>query len=466
MLRFKLSKLKKLFRQQPILIFIVIWYSLMWSWVLFTDALELTGGRVAAGLMAGIVLIVNVALSSVIMWQAVRLADRLAKRYRIRYWLPLALGVFALAEFLVSWLVALFWIGPEGSLDSTLPISSAGLVLIQTPIRFAARFVGLYGLAAFGWLIIWLVLQKKFRLVSWLLAFLLMISLPASDIYQGRQTSMLISATIIRESIGKRVPPISDQTNLVIFPEYGLNEINDKNLGQRIEPASKDAPSTMFVGSMRATVPNEVGYRNILVFGETGSGIISSQSKHRLIPGGEDMPYIARGILSLAGQSKTLDYFEQLKRINKGDQPLANLEVDPNTIIGPGLCSSITAPADYRQQVKQGATLLTNSASLTVFNGSRLFAWQQKSLAKFNAVANARYFLQSANAAEAFAFDTGGRQIASAKDHSTTTLEVQNSQIKTPYSLVGEWLVWVGLLAVAIEAMMVLKVKKLKGKQK
>jgi apolipoprotein N-acyltransferase len=112
--------------------------------------------------------------------------------------------------------------------------------------------------------------------------------------------------------------------------------------------------------------------------------------------------------------------------------------------VAAAVCSSIIAPQDYRTFARSGATVFTNSASLSIFKGSPLFAWQQKSLARFMAVANARYFLQSANAASAYSIDINGKQTAEVKGRSTLLVEAKTNTVKTPYVYSGEWLLYLG----------------------
>src|SRR5690606_29613397 len=121
-------------------------------------------------------------------------------------------------------------------------------------------------------------------------------------------------------------------------------------------------------------------------------------------------------------------------------------DVGEDTVVGAAVCSSIISPRDYRVFAKQGSTVFTNSASLTIFKGSPLFAWQQKSLARFMATANARYFLQSANSARAYALDHNGNTIKEATGIQVLDVTVQNNTRHTFYTRVGEWLVWLGAI--------------------
>ncbi len=69
-------------------------------------------------------------------------------------------------DFLIAWVVAAIWIGPEGLIDSVLPLSTPTILLINTPLAYASRIVGFYGLAAFAWLTVFLLLNKRWRIYA------------------------------------------------------------------------------------------------------------------------------------------------------------------------------------------------------------------------------------------------------------------------------------------------------------
>jgi apolipoprotein N-acyltransferase len=225
----------------------------------------------------------------------------------------------------------------------------------------------------------------------------------------------------------------------VVYPEYGFDEITDKNLNERI---NRDKQKTYFVTSKQIVV--DKGHRNVMLLGNTKEGITQSQDKHRLIPGGEDFSFLPRLLLIMTGRQATLSYFDYNRQVVKGKKSLTPFKTDDGTQIGAAVCSSIISPEDYRSLTRQGATVLTNSASLDIFEGSRVFAYQQKSLAKFMSIANSRYFLQSANSASAYALDNNGKQITETKGISTVNVMAKDNSRKTPYSYLGEYLAVIG----------------------
>ena len=122
------------------------------------------------------------------------------------------------------------------------------------------------------------------------------------------------------------------------------------------------------------------------------------------------------------------------------------LRMPDGTVVGAAVCSSIIAPEDYRYFARNGATIFSNSASLTIFKGSPLFSWQQKSFAKFMAISNSRYFLQSANSARAYILDNNGKTLAETTGLNVINARVKNNTQKTLYTYIGEYLVVFGAI--------------------
>ncbi len=438
--------IKKYLENRALLV-LASWFAFSWSWVLFTDSLDLAGDPYQGLTVAIIVLIFNTALSVAIFWKSLRLIGHLFRKIPLPLAILASIPLFALVDFLISWLPAIIWIGPEGSLDNVLPLSSPALILINTPLGFASRLVGFYGLAGFFWLGSYLLWNKTYRVWSIPVIILLCLTAIIGHATWNKAEGSQFDAKIITETLNERVPVINGHnTKLVVFPEYGLDNIDNTNYQDRIQKSDNSTTATFFLGSKQINPDDRVGHYNSLLFGDSKNGIISRQDKYRLIPGGEDLPFAVRTGLRATNQKDTLDYFSYAKGVLKGPRALQPYNLGENTVIGSAVCSSIISPQDYRLFASQGATAFTNSASLTIFKGSPLFAWQQKSLARFMATANARYFLQSANSARAYALDHNGKTLKEATGIQVVDVTVQNNTKHTFYTQVGEWLVWIGAI--------------------
>lgn len=429
----------------PILI-LLCWFSFFWSWSFATDSISLAGSHLQGIVLKVIVMFANVSISFLIAWQTYKWLVKLYDNKNPYLATLIALPILALADFLVAWLVAFFWIGPEGTVSSVLPLASPSILLINTPLGFSSRLIGFYGMAAFFWLILFLLTRKKCRHIALILFISLsLISFTGALLYKNVNGSEL-RTIIISETIDDRNEPIkSDTADLIVFPEYGLHKINNDNLKDRLISSDKQQ---YFVGSDQVKPEGSTRYYNRMLFGEGEKGMLQEQYKHRMIPGGEDLPYIMKGILLGLKQNSVIEYFDVSKYIVKGPNQLEPIQINDQLVLGSALCSSIISPEDYRELANNGSTILTNSASLSTFSGSSLFTWQQKSLGKFMAIANSRYFVQSANASTAYAIDNNGNVIEEIKDINMKEISVFNNSKKTPYTIFGEALVVSGALIV------------------
>lgn len=453
----------KIFQNLPIII-LGIWYFFTWSWVFITDSLNLAGSVIVARIIAVFLITINVAISVFLVTTAFKYLKTKFSKFKTWQVVVFGIPVFALLDFLVSWLSAIIWIGPQGSIDSVLPLSSPSLILVNTPLKYASRLVGFYGLAGFFWLIIFLMTQKQLRKHIKTTCVVLLVLSTIGWLMYKTPNGRSIKATVISETLSNRVGNMANRgSELVVFPEYGLEKIDNSNLSTRLSE-NEDDSKTFFIGSQQVFDSRPTGHINMMLFGNNKDGIIAQQEKHRLIPGGEDLSFLVRAGLIATNRKSTIDYFSYQKMVNKGSEPLHNFKLDDQTVLGSAVCSSIISPKDYQELTKSGATILTNSASLSIFKGSRIFSWQQKSLAKFMAVANSRYFLQSANAASAYVLDNNGNQKAEVKGIEAIDYVAKTNTNKTLYTIIGDYLTALGSLIVAIWLISYLKTQKVQKK--
>jgi len=244
-----------------------------------------------------------------------------------------------------------------------------------------------------------------------------------------------VKVTAAAEYLGIPQNIDANGAEIVVLPEYGLDNTSTENVRERI------GGSAYFVGSKQTSV--EEGLSNTLIFGSTEDGFLEQQQKTRLIPGGEYLSYTAEVLLRLFDEDTYVD-FQLRRQVVKGSGSLTPFKVDDKTVLGSAVCSSIINPEDYRGLTNQGATLLTNSASLEIFRGSSLFAWQHRGLATFMAVANARPYVQASNNWPAFVLDHNGKKLAETNPSNTATVDIATNTRKTPYTMFGEWAIMLG----------------------
>jgi len=243
----------------------------------------------------------------------------------------------------------------------------------------------------------------------------------------------------VAERLGETQVIDQAQSQLVVLPEYGLDRYTSETVRLRFA-GDQDVD---FVGSQQQT-DNGKDVRNIFVHGTT-SGFIDQQDKTRLIPAGEYLPYAVEWFLgNWPGGQDILYTFQVRRAVVKGTEPLKPVTLTNGVVVGAAVCSSIISTKDYQQLARVGAEVFTNSASLEIFNGSRVFSVQHKGLSKFMAIANARAFLQSSNDGLAFAIDHNGNVLKSIQPVGSAQVTVQANGAKTPYTYLGEWMSWLG----------------------
>ncbi len=443
---------------------LVVWYGLNWSWVFFTDMLDLAGSRPQAMVVASIVFAFEIFASVfIIHWFWRR---RLPANWHPAAVVAATIGLGALADYAVAWLPTLFWVGPQAQWDSVLPLASPALLLANTPLVFAGRLVGFYGLAGFVWATIFLLGQRQTRRLAYLpLAILVVISTASWLIWRSADGSQL-TARVVSETLDARIPAIKPEgEKLVVFPEYGLEKINNSNLDQRLEQPAAGQPKTYFLGSEQIFPNDQTGHINRMHVGNNQDGFLQAQDKYRLIPGGEDLPYLVRIGLRATGQVGTLNYFSYAKGVIRGPKQLEPFEVGDGVKVGAAVCSSIIAPQDYRWLASRGANVFSNSASLGIFQGSPVFFLQQRSFGRFMAVANARGYLQSANGATGYAYTHNGELLTLFSGIDSQVVTVQTNSRHTFYTKTGELIPWSGLLILAYLGLHRTKSKNSKAKK-
>ena len=420
----------------------------MWSWLLLVDVAIISDATLLGLIVAGFAFAAMVLISTLVFALVIRhthkaLVQKNAKPVRqlVEFY-----AMWAGAELLVSWLVAVVWIGKDGSIDSVLPFASFTPFLMYTPLRFLARLVGFYGLSAIVVTLIMAVAHQKTRKLALPIAMIAIVLSGLMWLPYRRANGNKLSVQVMAETLAERVPATEKDVDLVVFPEYGLDDISDDNLDTRlIAPADREV---YFLGSRQDPANGNAVYNN-LIFGSSQKGLDRVVPKTRLIPGGEYLPFAVDYGLRVVGAESILSDFEFSRAVEKGASAVPLYELSDGDVVGSEVCASIIAPNDYRNLTRHGATVLTNSASLEIFR-SPVFDIQQKGLGIFMATANARPFLQSANSSSAFALDHNGSILASTQPVGSAEATIQTNHATTPYTVLGEWVAYIGLALIAI----------------
>ncbi len=439
--------MKQLNPEQKILIALTSALGLAWSWIFFIDATKITESSFVATLTAVVSFALTVGVSVAIFYAGARYLYREYKKQEepSPLFLLKIFVVWAFLEWLVALAIGLLWAGRNSSLDTVVPFGSLTPILMYTPFGLLARFFGYYGLSALFVAIITALSLNKYRRYGLYLVGIATVLCIASWTLYKNPSGRPVDVLIVAEKLGEP-KQITTDAELVVLPEYGLDNVTNENISERIK--SENNSNISFVGSKQ--YPNEKGVQNILVFGSTHTGLTKEQAKTRLVPAGEYLPYSVEFLLRVTQQTGILAEFEFSRAVVRGNKAIVPFYIDKELVVGAEACSSIIAAEDYRKLVNQGATILSNSASLEIFNGSTVFTTQHKGMARFMAISNARPLVQSAMDGPAFALDHNGRLLAETLPVSTKSTAVQTNTKKTPYSVLGDWAVVVGSLVLII----------------
>ncbi len=428
-----------------IIVLVILFIATSWSWFFLSKVAQLADSLLVGYLMALFGFSVIVGLSSFIFIKTIlKIKHNVNQRHTISFWIvPLMFFIWAGTGYLVSWLIAVIWIGKGGSWDTVLPFSSLTPLLAHTPLRYLGRFVGFYGVTAAAMTMLFVFCMKKLRRFAVpTIAFILLATLLAWRLY-SRPNGQNFRAVIVSEGLYDKAGKVQGTYDLAVFPEYGL--VNYTSYTERLHTDSKK--EAYYIGSKKE---GKIGdHENALVFGTDQRGVLEERHKSRLIPAGEYVPYFIEVILRMANANHTLSFFNSLLTLQKGAANFNPLYINNNIALGSGICSSIIATEDYRHFTAHGATVLTNSASLSHID-SKLYTFLHEGQAMFMASANARPFLQSSNAAPAFALDNNGAIVARISPIQSKIATIKTNKRRTPYTILGEWPVYVGLAILAV----------------
>lgn len=463
-------------RQRPYLssfFFGCLYFTVVINWMFTIRTSEIAEGvfvKIVA-VSAAIIMISTFALGFVIFSLLNRLLGiKISKRSSI-YMIPFT---WIVSEFIRSILFSIISLGPSGKVGTFWAYGNVGYFLSLTPLTYLGRVGGVY-LLSFIFvmlvvLIIRLYLYKTF-FEFFFITFLLFITAFFFQAIYSIPTGKIVNATAISYSstsypeiqsnnIIKSLP--KNKTDILILPEYSgyrssqyNSDINNKIIEKLVEPKGIVIDSKKQNGGKFD--------RNSLTFTNSSGEVINQQDKWFTIPSGEYIPYIYQIILAYAGQEQLLLDYSNQKTIIPGDKP--EYPVQHNSVVfGSLVCSGVTSPTQYRQLSEKGATILTNSASLGTLGVSSLFHIQTRIMAKQYAVDNARPFIQSAKDAPAYIFDHNGKSLGIITNSYISKDLYTNKKI-TPYTRFGDWVVYLGVVAIFTYFAIVIFINKPKEKK-
>lgn len=430
-----------------------IYYAVRLSWLAGTDSSDVISNRLMGLMLSWSSYVITVSVFAlggplfIVVWR--RLNLHIVQR-RVLWLVP---AIWVVCELTTSVLFSIISYGDGGRIGDFWKLGSPGALLINTPLVFGARLGGLYLLSALSaGIVIGIVRTVKTKKWWSLVPVCLLattLSLVGWNLYsQPNGRSLQIAALTLKaqqdsgsgnlraSQAFSGLPGSSVET--VVMPEYShyfeADRAQESTALRRVFLPNGGLVIDSQENPQNGQTANEVRYSNV-----TGSTLFS-QTKWFLIPGGEFVPYFYKFMMRALWQQTALAQFERYKTRVPGashEQPFTYQGVT----YGGLACSAVNVPTLYRQLANSGAEILTNSASLNTLGGQKGYHLESQVLAKFQAVANARPFVQSARGGNSFIYDSSGRLLARSQRQTDTVIvsEVMTNKQKTMYTKLGDW---------------------------
>jgi len=429
--------------------FFVPFHAAVLSWFLDADISGLAGISSDVGFLASVIslcLMVSVTTAAMLPLIIVLYTSRSLFQNKVALGLLSTATAWVVSEWLRSLGFGAFLYGSGASIGDFWNFGSLGLAFMNTPLAYAARFIGMYGLTFIIVIVAGTIANaartRDFRpLLGVTISFCILSGL-GFLVYGSSTATRNGSVLQLKSAPQGQMPEIQtdnfspDKKDMIVLPEYSyIYEGTDPDFAANYINR-RLADNGVIINVSDGDQPTRFG---TIEFRGNNGQILHSQTKELLIPTGEYLPVIFVSFFNLTGQSRVVDNFNATRQLARGQAP----EVYKNSIlvIGPVACSGILGRNIYRGLTRDGAQVLTNSASLLTFNGSRSYFRQSLQMARFHAIANNRTFIQSTKGGSAFVLNEDGEFLVSPNGNDTKFIDFRFglSDEKTAYTSFGDW---------------------------
>lgn len=428
-------------------------YFVVLIWFLDTDVTLLAGlsgeyARLFLGLCLVIMAFVITLASTPLAVVLHKIQDRLSQPHIG------TLAVVASAWVVIEWcrsiVFSIFLYAPGASIGDYWNFGSLGLAVISSPIGYVGRFFGMYGLSMLVVLvsvtIVW-ALHGKFKPIILIVCGLIVLG-SVGYFYELRSEI----GSSVPASVLQREGNLDDLTSgptdfkfmedspkeLIVLTEYSRIHADGNEKYAQKYVFDRLSPSGMSIDVLADFTKPGVRY-NTLEARNKNSEVLDTQTKQLLIPTGEYLPGILQLFYKLTGQDGINQNFAATRGLNRGQPPRV---VSTGSLhVAPVACSGILGRNIYRDLVNDGGQVLTNSASLIIFSGSKAYFRQSLQMARFHAIANQRTYIQASMGAPAFVIDDQGDFIVAPAETKTAFIDFRFTPTShlTPYTRFGEW---------------------------
>ncbi len=362
-------------------------------------------------------------------------------------------GAWIIGEYIRSWLFSIVWYGAGATIGPHWNFGNLGLGLAATPLLPISRLLGLYGLsfvAVVSNIALFWLLKKRFRqslTIFFSIAALLAVTSLGFRISSKNLQVAAVQLENAQLGYNDRLKAFVESkqapgANLVVFPEYAdfLNTQHSESaqpvLGSIFQGKKGVGIESQAINDSDITQSKQRIDRSYY-YNEHGA-VLAQQDKTFLIPNGEFLTGVTRWLLDNTGHDTLVSTFNTSRALQKADKSEQVINAE-GLRVGSIACSGIVSPELYRRLANQQTDVLANTASLGIFRSDEYFQ-QSKALARFDAVANNKPFVQATRDGYSYIISSNGAFVAETKhknmDYLTANVRISNG--KTPYSRFGE----------------------------
>gem|GEM_PF-3899143 len=463
-----------------------VFFALNFRWFLTVYPLDWAGIKNNYEAMA--VIIPGWLLSAAALALGIALFSLLFKILKTNTWHDVLLAPFfwILCEYIRPYFFEGLWWSPDGLFGPHWTNGSLGLLLLDTPLKNIAKIGGVYGLSFCAFFInitaIFLFAGKRIavyeqrrvsthdqysRIFALLLMGLFIFSPFTVGKFYKNQSAQGQEWYVSALQVGNQKALYSvndlsklattdvalheypDLPHLIVLPE-GIKVLVFK--GPEEDKVFNDLFAERKADGLLITGGNKMG-RTVTIYKNTAGENLSEQAKLMLMPGGEYVPSALQYVMDSIGKRDSLDGFARIRKTSKAEKP-EEIFTSGTLSIGTLSCSGILSSNLYRRLANQGATLLVNQASYGLFKQDAFILGQVTAMSRIQALANNRYFVQSAARGKSFVVDPSGDIIAegSLGNEQFVHAVVRPMTKNTLFVSYGNWIVFVALAILLIRA--------------
>ena len=390
----------------------LVHFLLLFSWMIQTDPITWTPVEGTDKKVIKYLIYVVVALFYSLSWLAIgwiTLKWKVFSNKPITVTLVFTL-IWIVLEFTRSYLFSWFMYEGNATIGAHWNFGTLAFSGAVTPLAFASRLIGFYGLSAlviFSNFAVFYFFQKKYSFSLAMLIFIIFVPLFGWSFYADSSEENIIhaSALQINDDLSDKYlsslnesPSVLNSRDLIVLPEY--SKFFNKDAEQN-EETSRNSILKNISNSRSVIVTSISDYTeqakitNNLIYFNNQAEVLAEYEKTFLIPGGEYLPTWPRALMKAAGHSALVDDFNKNRALKKGSKPEQPIQTEFG-LIGSLVCSGVISPQLYQQlSNNSNPGVITNSASLNIFADAANYHEQTKQMARFHAIANNKPYVQS-----------------------------------------------------------------------